>query len=76
MPSSRLDATYSLLRRVSTRLRVTRAYAGHETTMIASTALRRLGPSAATTAIDRMIAGKAKKRSTTRMSTSSTLPPT
>jgi hypothetical protein len=44
---------------------------GQETTTIASTALRTFGPSEAVTTIARMIAGKAKTRSTVRITTAS-----
>ena len=57
-----------------TRLRTTRAYDGQATMMMASTALRSPGPSAATTAIARMIGGKAKTRSLMRMIVPSSRP--
>ena len=51
-----------------------RAYDGQETTITANTALRSSGPSAAATAMARMIPGNANTRSAIRMMTESTKP--
>src|SRR2546428_7773638 len=58
-----------------TSMRTSRAYVGHQTTIAAMTALRRLGPRAAETVIARTSAGKAKNGSVARMRISSTTPP-
>ena len=55
--------------------RIIRAYVGHHTTTSASIALRKSGPSAAAIASARMIGGKARKTSVTRITVSSTRPP-
>ena len=55
--------------------RTTRAWPGQETTTTASTAWKRPGPSAATTAIARRIVGIAKTKSAARITSSSTQPP-
>ena len=73
-PSRRDDCTYSESPIESTRPRTTRAYEGHETITIASTALRTPRPSTAVTTIARMIAGNAKTRSEVRITTPSASP--
>ena len=74
-PSSRSANTYSAVRTPSTSPRVTRAYAGQETTSAASTALTRLAPSAAATTIARMTMGNAMTRSVSRITVSSSQRP-
>jgi len=71
-PSSRDAWTNSASPSERTRPRTTRAYVGHATITIASTALRMFGPSEAVTTIARMIAGNAKTRSVVRITTGST----
>ena len=74
-PSNRSANTYSAVRTPSTSPRVTRAYAGQETTSAASTALTRLAPSAAATTIARMTMGNAMTRSVSRITVSSSQRP-
>ncbi len=71
-PSNCPLSTNSRERIPMTRPRVTRAYEGQATTSTASTAFCRLAPRAAATTIARMTVGKAKTRSATRMTVSST----
>src|SRR6478672_5585446 len=73
-PSRRADSTYSESPTDSTRPRTTRAYEGQATTTIASAAFRSPRPRTAATTMARMIAGNAKKRSTTRIESPSTMP--
>jgi hypothetical protein len=73
-PSRRADWTYSESPIESTSPRTMRAYAGHATITIASTAFRSPRPRTAVTTIARMIAGKAKTRSVTRITAPSVSP--
>ena len=75
-PARRAASTNSRSRSESTWLRARRVYQGQNTTATATMVCSRLGPSVAAMAAASTKAGKAKKRSVMRISTSSTIPPT
>ena len=75
-PMTRAASTYSRERWTRTRLRLTRAYFGHQTTTMAMMVLVQPTPSAAAIAMARMRGGKQRKRSVTRIMASSIFPPT